>query len=277
MHRTTLRVGLIGAGRAGTVVARALERVGHHCVAVHAVSDAARARAARMLPSADLRDPIAVCAAADLVIVAVPDDAIAGLVSGLVAAGAITARHLVMHLSGRHGVAALAPAAAVGATALAVHPAMTLHGRPEDVARLQDCPFAVTASGDALAIGLSLVYEMGGVPTEVAEDDRVRYHAALAHASNHLVTVIAQAREVLAGLGFPDPGATLRPLVEASADGALREGDAALTGPIARGDLDTVRAHIAALAAAPGIPGTTVDAYRALAAATAARHGVEAP
>lgn len=277
MQRTTLRVGLIGAGRAGTVVARALERVGHHCVAVNAVSEASRARAARMLPSAEVLDPIGVCAAADLVILAVPDDVIGGLAAGLVASGALSARHIVMHLSGRHGTTILAPASAAGATVLAVHPAMTLHGVPEEVPRLEHCPFAVTATGDALAIGFSLVYELGGVPAEVAEDDRITYHAALAHASNHLVTIVAQAMEVLESLGFPRPGDYLRPLVEASVEGVLRDGDAALTGPIARGDLGTVRAHLDALASARDVPASTVDAYRAIATATAARRGVEAP
>ena len=90
MPHTELRVGLIGAGRAGTVIARALERAGHPCVAVHAVSDASRERAARMLPSADVVDSLAVCEAADLIIVAVPDSAIEATVAGLVAAGAVT-------------------------------------------------------------------------------------------------------------------------------------------------------------------------------------------
>lgn len=272
MARTTLRVGLIGAGRAGSVIARALERVGHHCVAVSAVSDASRERAARMLPSADVLDPIAVCAAADLVVVAVPDDAIAPVVAGLVAAGAVTDRHLVMHLSGRHGTDVLQPAADVGAMVFAVHPAMTLHGRAEDVQRLEHCPFAVTASGDALAVATALVYEIGGVPSEIAADRRTLYHAALAHASNHSVTLVAQAMEMLRSIGVSDAGAYLRPLVEATVERVLAEGDAALTGPIARGDFGTVRAHLAALEASD-LPADVLATYRALAAATAARHG----
>ena len=135
MPHASLRVGLIGAGRAGTVMARALERIGHPCVAVHAVSEASQRRAAALLPSADLLDPIAVCNAADLIIVAVPDEAIAPLVQGLAQSGAITARHMVMHLAGRFGTAVLDPAAQQGAIVMAVHPAMTLHGRSEDVER----------------------------------------------------------------------------------------------------------------------------------------------
>lgn len=266
-----LRVGLIGAGRAGTVIARALERVGHLCVATNAVSDASQERAARMLPSADVVDSLAVCAKADLVIVAVPDDAIEPVVSGLVTAGGITSRHMVMHLSGRHGTKVLQSAAAVGATVFAAHPAMTLHGRADDVLRLHDCPFGITAEQDALAIAMALVYEIGGVPSVIAEADRVLYHAALAHASNHTVTLVAQSMEMLRRIGVDDPGRYLGPLVNATIERVLQEGDAALTGPIARGDVETVHAHIDALDHST-LPASTAATYRALANATAARH-----
>lgn len=267
-----LRVGLIGAGRAGTVVARALDRVGHHCVAVNAVSAASRERAARLLPSADILDPLAVCASCDLLIVAIPDDAIESVVMGLVQAGAITSRHMVMHLSGRHGTGILQAAADVGAAVFAAHPAMTLHASAEDVQRLQHCPFGVTAPADALPIALALVYELGGVPTEIAEEDRVLYHAALAHASNHSVTLIAQSMEILRSIGVRNDGEYLRSLITATVERALAEGDAALTGPIARGDWATVRAHLQALEAS-ALPPSTPATYRALAEATAARHG----
>ena len=267
-----LRVGLIGAGRAGTVLARAFERVGHHCVAVSAVSGASRERAARMLPSADVLDPIALCAAADLIIVAVPDDVIAAVVDGLVATAAIGERHIVMHMSGRHGVEVLAGAQTVGATVFAAHPAMTLHARAEDVERLYHCPFGVTAGAEALPIALALVYEIGGVPTVIAEADRVLYHAALAHASNHTVTVLAQSMEMLRSIGIEHTGDYLRSLVATTVERTLLEGDAALTGPIARGDWATVRAHLDALAAS-ALPPTTASTYRVLAQATASRHG----
>lgn len=266
-----LRVGLIGAGRAGSVVARALERAGHHCIALSAVSDASLLRAGRLLPSADVVDPITVCERADLIVVAVPDDGIESVVQGLVRAGAIGSRHYVMHLSGRHGTSVLRSAEAVGATVIAMHPAMTLHGRPEDVDRLLHCPFAITADGDALPVALALAYEMGGEPVVIGEEDRVLYHAALAHASNHAVTLIAQSMEILAGIGIADPGAYLRALVEATVERALHDGDAALTGPIARGDMATVRAHLQALAS-KARPSTT-STYRALAESTAERHG----
>lgn len=263
-----LRVGLIGAGRAGTVIARALERVGHPCVAADAISDAARARVSQLLPSADIVDAVGVCSRADLILVAVPDSAIESVVQGLVAAGAINDRHVVLHLSGAHGTSVLRSAANAGALVIAAHPAMTLHGRPEDVQRLEHCPFAVTAVGDALHIAQALIIEIGGEPIVINETDRAQYHTALAHASNHSVTLLAQSMELLTELGIDRPGDFLRQLVNASVDNALREGDRALTGPIARGDFTTVRAHLHALEAART---STRLSYAAMAKATIER------
>ena len=91
------------------------------------------------------------------------------------------------------------------------------------------------------------------------------YHAGLAHGANHLVTLVSQAMELLGAAGADDPSAILRPLLEAALDNALAEGDAALTGPIVRGDVNTVRAHLAEIAAtAPD----TLPSYLALARAT---------
>ena len=103
----------------------------------------------------------------------------------------------------------------------------------------------------------------------IDDADRVRYHAALSHGANHLVTLVAQARDLLQGIGAGAEAATiLRPLLEAALDNALDLGDAALTGPIARGDVTTVRAHVDALATEPS---STRDAYVAMAHATTER------
>ena len=83
----------------------------------------------------------------------------------------------------------------------------------------------------------------------MAEEHRSLYHAGLAHGANHLVTLVSQAMELLSRAGADDPAAILRPLLEASLDNALTDGDAALTGPIVRGDVNTVRAHLAEIAA----------------------------
>jgi predicted short-subunit dehydrogenase-like oxidoreductase (DUF2520 family) len=102
----------------------------------------------------------------------------------------------------------------------------------------------------------------------VPEEMRTLYHAGLAHGANHLVTLVSEAMEMLAAAGSDDPAGTLRPLLTAALDNALEQGDAALTGPIVRGDINTVRAHLAEIAArAP----QTMDSYVALGRATLAR------
>jgi predicted short-subunit dehydrogenase-like oxidoreductase (DUF2520 family) len=112
------------------------------------------------------------------------------------------------------------------------------------------------------------VADLGGRAMWVAEDRRTLYHAGLAHGANHLVTLVAEAMEILSAAGADDPAATLRPLLTAALDNALEDGDAALTGPIVRGDVETVRAHVADLeATAP----QTLPSYLAMARATLGR------
>ena len=99
----------------------------------------------------------------------------------------------------------------------------------------------------------------------VPEEMRTLYHAGLAHGANHLVTLVTEAMEILSAAGAADPAGTLRPLLTAALDNALEQGDAALTGPIVRGDLGTVRAHLEDITAnAP----QTLGSYVALARAT---------
>lgn len=263
-----LRVGVVGTGRVGAVLGAALARAGHHLVAAHGVSDASRARAADLLPGVPLVEPSDVLAAADLVLLTIPDDPLAGLVDGLVASGAVRPGTLLAHTSGRHGVSVLGAATRAGALPLALHPAMTFTGTAADVDRLAGATFGVTAPQQLWPVAEALVVEMGAEPVRVAEADRPLYHAALAHGANHLVTVVTDALDLLRAAGVPDPARTLAPLLSAALDNVLRSGDAALTGPVARGDAGTVAVHVETIGRA--LP-DAVDAYVALARRTAAR------
>ena len=174
-----LRVGVVGAGRVGAVLSAALREAGHDVVAAAGESDASRSRIDTLLPGVPVRKPSAVARACDLLLLTVPDDMLANVVSMLAASGALRPGQYVAHTSGRHGLSVLQPAADLGAHVLALHPAMTF-------------------TGTAL-------------------------------------------------------------------DNALDQGDAALTGPIVRGDVETVRAHLAEVAAnAPD----TLPSYVAMARAT---------
>ncbi len=262
------RIGVVGAGRVGAVLAAALREAGHEISAVAGESEASRTRIATLLPGVRVDKPSAVSRSCDLLLLTVPDDMLANVVTMLAASGAIRQGQYVVHTSGKHGLAVLDPAAAVGAHVLAMHPAMTFTGTDVDLARLAGCAFGITAGGDTRGLAEQLVAELGGRPVWVAEEHRVLYHAGLAHGSNHLVTLVAQAMDLLRASGSTDPAATLRPLLTAALDNALSYGDAALTGPIVRGDVETVRAHLRDIAASSP---STLESYVAMARATANR------
>lgn len=270
-----LGIGVIGAGRVGAVLGAALRAEGHALTGAYAVSDASRERAAELLPGVPLLDVPALVERSEMLLLAVPDDQLGPLASGIAATGLAPGGQLVVHTSGRYGTDVLAPLARAGAATLAIHPAMTFTGTRTDLPRLVGCPMGITASEEFLPVAAALVVEMGGEAVVIAEGDRPLYHASLAHAANHLVVLVDQSRRALARLGIEDPGAYLRPLLEAALEESLQRGRGALTGPVVRGDAGTVAAHLDALAdldaAAPLEPGDVSDTYRALALAALAR------
>ncbi|MGV9610738.1 Rossmann-like and DUF2520 domain-containing protein [Nocardia xishanensis] len=279
-----LTVGIVSAGRVGSALGAALERAGHVVFGVSAISDASKHRARLRLPDSEILPVEEVAARSELLLLAVPDAELAGLTRGLASAGAVRRGTIVAHTSGANGVGVLAPLAEIGALPLAIHPAMTFTGHDEDISRLGNACFGITAADDiGYAIAQSLVIEMGGEPVRVSEENRALYHAALAHGSNHLVTVVLDAvdalREALSGPGLlgqqivddqPNGLAErlLAPLASAALDNALRRGQAALTGPVARGDAEAVAAHLDAMAA---VDDRLAAGYRAMSLRTAER------
>jgi len=262
------RIGVVGAGRVGAVLSAALRAKGHEIVAAAGESTASLTRVRTLLPGVPVDKPTAVARACDLLLLTVPDDMLGNVVSMLSASGAIRQGQYVVHTSGRHGLAVLDPAAARGARVLAMHPAMTFTGTSLDLGRLSGCMFGVTAARDTETLAVDLVANLGGSVVWVPENKRTLYHAGLAHGANHLVTLVAQAMDLLSASGAVDPAGTLRPLLTAALDNALEHGDAALTGPIVRGDVETVRAHLADIAAESP---DTLESYVVMARATANR------
>lgn len=266
-----LAVGVVSAGRVGSVLGAALARAGHTVTAVSAVSDASVRRAERLLPDAAILPPDEVASRADLIVLALPDDALGPMTAGLARAGSLRAGQIVVHTSGAHGTDVLVPAVDAGALPLALHPVMTFTGRAEDLERLTTASVGVTAaSGDEAAwhVGEALTMEMGAEPVRVPEGARTLYHAALAHGANHLATIVADCVDVLREAGVDRPDRVVAPLLSASLDNSLRHEGRALTGPVARGDSGTVTAHLQVLAQqAPDVEPT----YAALARRTVAR------
>ncbi len=258
-----LTIGVISAGRVGSALGFALERAGHVVVGCSGVSSASRQRAQRWLPDTPLLPVDEVAGSAELLLLAVPDAELPALVTGLAATEVVRPNTIVVHTSGANGIGVLAPLAEQGCIVLAIHPAMTFAGSDEDIDRLRGTCFGITAADEiGYAIAQSLVLEIGGEPFLVREDARILYHAALAHSSNHLVTLLLDAVEALRTaiqgqelLGQDPVGEgpagicerIIGPLARASLENALQRGQAALTGPVARGDAPAVAGHLRAL------------------------------
>jgi predicted short-subunit dehydrogenase-like oxidoreductase (DUF2520 family) len=238
---------LVGPGRAGTAVATALVAAGWRVVAVagrEADAPSTRAAAARFgAPATTAPDAVR---DADLVVIATPDAAIEAVAAEL---GATVRRDaLVVHLSGARGVDVLG---AVPARTGALHPLQTLPSADAGAERLTGAWCAVAGDPQVAEIARRL----GMQPIEVADEDRAAYHAAACIAANHLVALLAQVERVA-----PVPLDAFLPLIRAAVDNVEDLGaEAALTGPVARGDVETVRGHLGALSEADR------DAYLALA------------
>lgn len=261
-----LDIGFVGFGRAGAAVAVGLAGAGHHVVGVCVRSDAAAARVRRSLaPGTPLMGAAELAARVDVLVLAVSDDAIAPVAVALAAAtDGPRAGSVVAHLSGRHGLTPLAPVAARGALRAAIHPIMSLAGLDPagDAVHLRSATFGVTGDPAAVPVARRLVTDLGGRMVEVADEARTVYHAAMVLGANYLAALVGVSADLLAAAGVSDAGAALAPLLRVSLENAIRDGDAATTGPVRRGDAGTVAAHLAALRSADP---AAVPVYLALA------------
>ncbi|MGO2036006.1 MAG: Rossmann-like and DUF2520 domain-containing protein [Brevibacterium sp.] len=242
-----LGIGIIGCGRLGASIGAAWRQAGHAIIGVSATSAASLERAESMLPGVPVLDPDEIAERAELLLIAVPDGEIESLVTGLANLGRIHSGQILVHCSGRYGTDVLDSGTRLGALPIALHPSLSFTGTEVDLTRLRQATVAVTAPAPIRAVGEALVVEMGAEPIELAEADRALYHAAITHASNHSITIISEAMEMLAEAGVDDPARVLTALVDASVANTLQNGPKALTGPVSRGDTGTVAAHLSAL------------------------------
>lgn len=254
-------VAVIGPGRVGRALALALARTGHRVVAAADTgsgrAEALAAEIAGCRVEAHAHDAVA---RADLVLLTVPDDAIAAVVGEVARVDAWRPRHHVVHCAGSAGVEPLRLASLAGARVAACHPAQTIPaGAGPDA--LVGVAWAVTCGEADLAWAEELVVAVGGDPFVLPEHARTLYHAGLTLGANAVAAATAVARQLLLAAGVDRPERVLQPLGETSVHNVARDGAGALTGPVVRGDAGTVSAHLAALDA--DLP-RLAQAYRAL-------------
>jgi predicted short-subunit dehydrogenase-like oxidoreductase (DUF2520 family) len=260
-------VAVVGAGRVGTALAVLLGKAGHR-VAAASGRDASRARVDRYLPGTPFHPPVEAARLGEVVLLAVPDDAVAEICGRIAAGDGFREGQWAVHLSGSVPLLALGPARAAGATVLSLHPLQTVPDVDSGIEDLPGVAVSVTAwDEEGYATGESLARDIGARPFRLDEARKPLYHAAAVFCSNYLVAVEGIAEKLFRRAGAEDPVPLFAPLAEAALENALRLGPAAaLTGPVARGDAGTVRRNIEALDRhAP----EAVGAYVALARAAA--------
>jgi predicted short-subunit dehydrogenase-like oxidoreductase (DUF2520 family) len=216
-----LGVGVIGAGRVGPVLARALAGAGHAITGISAISEESRERAESMLPGVPILDPAEVVRRSELVLFAIPGAELPGLVSGLAATGAWQPGQLAIHTAAEHGYGVFAPALAAGVIPLALHPAIVFTGTSLDLSRLSGATVAVTAPTPVLPIGQALAVEMGAEPVVVAEADRPAYAEAIAAAAEFSRAVVRQAADALRAIGVERPDRAVGGVVRAAIEEEL--------------------------------------------------------
>jgi predicted short-subunit dehydrogenase-like oxidoreductase (DUF2520 family) len=216
----------------GQGLALALGDAGHSVALISRSSD-------RIVP---LRD-------ASVVVLAVPDAAIPVLAAELAAEGGITSRHVVLHLSGLRGREALDPLAATGAALGSLHPLQTIVDPATAAARFAGAYAGVEGDDRALAAAEALARSLGMLPVRIPAGAKPAYHAGAAFAANYTTALVAVAERLAMAAGIaPDVAQRLYlPLIRGAAANLEAGPVAALTGPVRRGDVETVVAHLAAL------------------------------
>lgn len=244
-----LTIGFVGSGRAAAALAHSLRRAGHRLLLAHrglASDELAAELGASISGTAD------VLARADVTFLAVPDGAVAEVAAKLAEDAPDGRGRLVAHLSGSQGRDVLEPLAARGYAIAAIHPLQVLSGW-----RLAPgTAFAVEAEGPARDVATRLVDDMRGVEIPLPAGSRAAYHVAAVMAANLGMALLAEAVDLLERQGIARAealnglGSLVRGGLEASMDRGL---PAALTGPVTRGDVDTISRHLEALADDPDL------------------------
>lgn len=183
-------------------------------------------------------------------ILAVPDDVLHKVANQAALAGHAPRGCAALHLAGALSTDVLAPLHAAGYSVGSVHPLQTVADAWSGAGRLRGCAYAIAGEPAALVVARQLVAALGGQPLVLPPTLRPLYHAAAVFASNYVVAAAAVVARTLAEAGVPEDeaiAATL-PLMRGTMENVEQLGfGAALTGPVARGDTDTVRLHMARL------------------------------
>jgi predicted short-subunit dehydrogenase-like oxidoreductase (DUF2520 family) len=255
-------LGIVGAGAVGTALGVALSRAGWPITAVASRDAGRRARFSQLVGGTRaFAEATAILDEAELIILAVPDDALAPLAASL----RLYSGQALIHTSGALGAEVLEPAMAAGTQIGSFHPLVAFADTERAVAAFHGATVAVEGDDQLVALLAGMAEAIGATAVRLAPGSKSAYHAAAVLAAggfDALLDAIAELGRV-AGLDEASSLAIYGPLIQQTLGNAQALGiRAALTGPITRGDVGTLRAHLATLRDhAPGV----LDLYRAAA------------
>ncbi len=263
-------IAIVGPGKVGTALGILALHAGLNVTTVGG-RDARKTRQAAMRIGSSVRAcNVAQAGGAGLILITVSDDAIAQVAEELAASEAIRPGDIVAHCSGALPSSVLQPLANLGCHIASIHPLQTFPTVEAALDKLPGTYFFCEGDARAVAVLMKFVATIGGKPVKMNPKGKALYHAAAVMACNYLVTLMDAAQALVEGAGIkPGPAlAALEPLVRSTVDNVFAMGPGkALTGPIVRGDIETVRRHMQAIAAAGNKQ--MMSLYRSLAAATA--------
>ncbi len=242
---------IVGAGKVGTAVGIALKEAGLRVQALYDIDHRALREAADLFGVEASRSPADAAKSADAIIITTPDDMVEKVCEEVALSKFDIAGKIFIHMSGALTLEALLPAARKGAKTLCIHPIQTFADKKTAARMLKGSVFGITASDESSTNwARNFVEKIGGKSLQIRNEDRVLYHIAAVIASNFLVMIEHAAVSVFEKIGVKRDDAleALIPLVRQTVDNIQRFGVVrALTGPLARGDVGTIKAHLDSL------------------------------
>lgn len=243
-------IAIIGPGRAGSALGRALHNAGYPIAAIYARRPERGQLLAAELGARLTRTPEGALDLADLTVLALPDDVIGPLAGDLAGAQCAGAGKAVVHLSGAQDRTPLVPLRQAGLSTGVFHAVQTFKPGADTVRNIPGTLFGIDADEPLASTLHAMVTALGGEPFDLRGVDRARYHAAAVLVATYPITLLAEARTLMEHAGVPAPTAqrALLQLLRGTLNNLNGgEPEDALTGPAVRGDVHTIQRHLAVL------------------------------
>ncbi len=242
------KIVVIGAGKVGTSLAFHLQRRGYPIAAVASRTENSLERAKKYLKAEFFTlEPKEAVERGEIIFISTNDDAVSKVVEKVSEEGGFKSGQFVYHLSGALSIDILKPAQDLGAFIGSLHPMQTFPSIEAGIKKIPGTVFGITGKEEVLKVAKELVKAVGGKAVEVKDEDKPLYHAAACIACNYLDALMYAAFKFYERIGIEEREAwqAMKPLIQGTLDNIEARGAVeALTGPIARGDVDTVRKHL---------------------------------